>query len=146
MHNDENSAPVNNEVTISLVNALNELKTGKSCEENLTDYECYRQGINYYRNIHPDRFYKRMGGKNYQTLTNDEIKTALQKIRGSFELSRHYFAKLLNEFPQSQWAEDAALKIKLLDKLEKSYGDITVEGEKISSFDTFMNQMGLRRM
>ena len=137
-----------NEITVKLVNKLNELKV---IDKNLTvrnkqDYEFYKTGIKYYKNIHPNYFYRRNQDTTFETKNYDELVSVLNNIYLSFNLSEHYFNLVISEYPQSPYAEDAKEKIKLLNKLHKSYENITLEENKIIDNSDFMNEMKLKLM
>ena len=140
-----------NEITKILVNKLNEAKgrsvknnskllLGKSSEQ---DYVYYKLGIKYYKNIHPDKFYKRNPDSTYETRAYDELVSVLDNIYLSFNTAKYYFKKITDEYPGSAYFEDSKAKIKLLEKLHKSYENITLEENKIINSEKFINEMGL---
>jgi len=136
-----------NEITVSLVNKLNEIKNKENTKTQKTenqDYAYYKLGMKYYRNIHPNQFYKRNMDTTFETKTRDELVSALNKILLSFDLSEYYFKKVTDEYPQSAYCEDSKAKIKLLYKLYKSYKDIDLEENKIVNNDAFIKEMGLK--
>jgi hypothetical protein len=152
-----------NEITKKLTGILNKIKTDgidekTSSENNINtnnydneiikiknqDYVYYKLGIKYYKNIHPNQFYKRNLDRTYETKKYDDLVSALNNIFLSFNLSEYYFNKLIEEYPQSSWAEDAKEKIKLLKKLHKSYENIDLEEHKIINSESFINKMGLK--
>ena len=135
-----------NEITIILVNKLNEIKTDNNTENKNTewDYNYYKKGIKYYRNIHPDKFYKRNNDSTFKTRTYNEFITALNKIYLSFNLSEYYFKKITEEYPQSPYYEDSKEKINLIKKLYKSYENTAFEENKTVNNDKFINEMGLK--
>ena len=100
--------------------------------------------MKYYRNIHPNKFYKRNLDTTFETKTRDELVSALNKIHLSFNLSEFYFKKVIDEYPQSAYCEDSKAKIQLLNKLYKSYKDIELEENKIINNDAFIKEMGLK--
>jgi len=108
------------------------------------DYTYYKQGIKYYRNIHPNKFYKRNSDTTFETKTSDEINSALKKIFLSFNLSEFYFSKIIEEYPESSYFEDAKAKLKLLKKIYKSYENIEIEENKIIDNEKFIQEMGLK--
>ena len=150
----------NSEITKILVGKLNELKVNDNIEkQNLKDkiikepattvsgawdYFYYKLGIKYYRNIHPNKFYKRNEDSTFETRTYDELISVLNKIYLSFDLSEYYFNKIITEYPQSVYYEDAKAKIKLLKKLFKSYKDMALEENKIINNEKFISEMGLK--
>ena len=147
--NDGYIQSVYNEITVKLVNELNKIKNdsgyGLIKPEN-QDYFHYKTGINYYRNIHPNQFYKRNADTTFETKTYDELVSALNKIYLSFNLSEFYFKKVIKEYPQSPYYEDAKTKIQLLKKLHKCYENPVLEENKIIDSEKFISEMGLRMM
>ena len=141
-----------NEITKILVNKLNELKEksliNKKPENEIKerDYMFYKLGIKYYKNIHPAKFYKKSRDSTFETKPFDDLKSVLNKIFLSFNLSQFYFRKIIDEYPASSYFEDSKLKIKLLEKLYKSYENIIFEENKILNYENFMNEMGLKRI
>ncbi|MCL2196714.1 MAG: hypothetical protein FWB77_03780 [Treponema sp.] len=138
-----------NEITKILVNKLNEIKKSGSLEvQNIKepDYVYYKLGIKYYKNIHPNQFYKRNADSTFKTKTYEELKSVLNKIYLSFNLSQYYFNRIINEYSNSPYFEDSKEKIKLLKKLYKSYKDIVLEENKIIDNEKFINEMGLKIM
>jgi hypothetical protein len=161
--NEEHVEAMYNEITRKLINILNNLKANENSDNlgisekiNTQDYKnklikikdqdyiYYRLGVKYYRNIHPNQFYKRNWDRTYETKTYNELVSALNTIALSFNLSEYYFRKVIEEYPQSSWLEDAINKIKLLKKLYKSYENIVLEENKITNYEQYINQMGLR--
>ena len=143
------------EITKILVNKLNEVKTNgnvESAENNKKgqnkiyerDYEYYKLGVKYYKNIHPNKFYKRNSDTTFETKTYNELISVLNKIYLSFNLSEYYFRKIINEYSQSPYFEDSKEKINLLKKLYKSYENITLEENKVINNERFINEMGLK--
>jgi len=137
-----------NEITKILVNKLNEIKTTGKIENvnkiKEQDYIYYKSGIKYYRNIHPNKFYKRNTDTTFETKTYKELSSVLNKIYLSFNLSEYFFNKIIKEYPQSPYYEDAKAKIILLRKLFKSYENIALEENKIINNESFINEMGLK--
>jgi hypothetical protein len=84
-------------------------------------YAYYRQGIRYYRNIHPDQFYRRLTRTTFAPIGRRRQLEILEKIFLSFNLARRYFKHVIDNFPDSPWRGDSLAKIALLDKLRKSY-------------------------
>jgi hypothetical protein len=110
-------------------------------------YAYYRLAIQYYRNIHPDQFYRRTTRTTYKLKTYKEQIQVLNKIFLSFNLSAYYFRKILTEYPESQWKGDAETKLQLLKKLYKSYTAKEAEASsRIIHTENFVQQMGLRPM
>ena len=147
-----------NEITKKLVSKLNETKSNAANEnypaDNVhgngliklreQDYAYYKLGIKYYKNIHPENFYRRNQDSTYETIVYEEQVSALNKIYLSFNLSEHYFKKVIDEYSQSPYSEDARTKINLLEKLRKSYENIVFEENKIINNEKFINEMGLK--
>jgi len=141
-----------NEITKILVNKLNEVKTNvdfknekaaliKNSEQ---DYHFYKTGMKYYRNIHPNKFYKRNADSTYETKTYNELVSILNKIYLSFNLSEYYFKIITVKYPQSAYFEDSKAKIELLRKLFKSYENMVLEENKIINNNDFISEMGLK--
>ena len=143
---DSKFEPVYNEITVKLVNKLNKIKESTAVKnaEGGSDYAWYKLGIKYYRNIHPNQFYKRNADTTFETKTYKEWISALNKIHLSFDLSKYYFKKVADEYPQSPYSEDSRTKIQLLKKLYKSYENIIFEENRIVNNDKFINDMGLK--
>jgi len=152
-----------NEITKILVNKLNELKIkDKENNQNIEnnneksengiikikeqDYVYYKLGVKYYKNIHPNYFYKRNLDTTFETKTYDELLSVLNKIYISFKLSEYYFNKVINEYSKSMYLEDSKEKIKLLKKLYKSYENIILDENKIVNNGKYMEEMGLKIM
>lgn len=145
----EDSELLYNEITKKLTNILNKIKTNDADEIiviNEQDYTYYKLGIKYYKNIHPNQFYKRNPDRTSQTKTYNELVSALNNIFLSFNAAEYYFNKLITDYPGSAWAEDAKNKITLLKKLHKSYDNINLEENKTVNSESFMNEMGLKMM
>ena len=70
--------------------------------------------------------------------------SVLNRIYTSFGLSEHYFKKVINEYPQSPYFEDAKTKIQQLKKIYKSYQNINIEENKIINNEIFMKEMRLK--
>jgi len=153
--NDSYPEKMYEEITKILVNKLNEIKENVNLENSDSkeqvqgkkqepDYVYYKLGIKYYKNIHPNQFYKRNADSTYITKPYDELKSILNNIYLSFNISEFYFNKIINEYPHSPYYEDSAAKIKLLKKLYASYKDIVLEENKIIDSEKFINEMGLK--
>jgi hypothetical protein len=145
---DENLEIMYNEITIKLTNILNKLKANENQDNQFTkikeqDYELYKLGIKYYKNIHTDKFYKKSDNGTYQTKTYEELVSALNSIFLSFELSEYYFNKLIEEYPQSLWYNDAMDKVNFLKRLHKRYKNMNLEENKMTNYLQFVNEMGL---
>ena len=108
------------------------------------DYTYYKLGIKYYRNIHPNQFYRRNQDSTLETKTNGELVQILNKIYLSFNLSEYYFNKVIKEYSQSPYYLDSKEKIKLLKKLYKSYENITIEENMIINNEKYIKEMGLK--
>jgi hypothetical protein len=151
--NDENLESVYNEITIKLNAILGRLReqddaiehNGLLIEVKEQSYIYYRKGIDYYQNIHIDKLYKRTSDKTYESRSYDEQLEILNNIYLSFKLSEYYFNKVITEYKDSIWAEDAKEKTALLRKLYKRYENINIE-EKIIDTEQFVQEMGLKLM
>jgi hypothetical protein len=160
---DEHLEKMYNEITKKLTNILNNLKADENSENIILqesinpgdctnklnkikeqDYIYYKLGVKYYKNIHPNQFYKRNLDRTYETKTYNELVSALHNIFLSFNLSEYYFRKVIEEYPRSRWFEDATDKIKLLKKLYKSYENIILEENKTTNYEQYIHEMGLR--
>jgi len=111
--------------------------------KNTQDYGYYKLGVKYYKNIHPNKFYKRNLDTTFKTKTREELTQVMNNIFLSFKLSEFYFRKVINEYPQSSYCEDAKNKIILLNKLHKSYEKLNIEENKIINNDEFIKEFGL---
>jgi len=158
---DTNEENVNNEITKKLTNILNDLKIyTKNKQEVITgvsdksmnglvplenqDYLYYKLGIKYYRNIHPNFIYKRKTDNSFTLKPYNELMPALNNIIFSIYLSEHYFTKVILEYPNSIWRNDAIAKIKLLLKLTKSYENINPNERKVIDSTAFISEMGIK--
>jgi len=138
-----------NEITKILVKKLNLIRqNGENDFENNDnsnkDYMYYKLGIKYYKNIHPNKFYKRNHDTTFETKTYKELIPVLNKIYLSFNLSVYYFKIIINKYPESPYFLDSDEKIKLLKKLYKSYKNIFLEENKIVNNVNYMREMGLK--
>ena len=139
-----------NEITIKLNQKLNQIRTGNNIKENIIykntqSYEYYKLGIKFYKNIHPNQFYKRNVDGTFEPKTYKEQLKLLNKIFISFNTAEYYFTKVIMEYPESEWTDDAKEKIKLLKKLYKSYENINIEeNNKIIDNNKFIKEMGLK--
>jgi len=150
-----------NEITIRLNQKLNQVRTENNIKENIfyenhgeinpsqnkntQSYEYYKLGIKFYKNIHPDKFYKRNVDGTFEPKTYEEQLKLLNKIFISFNTAEYYFTKIITEYPESEWAGDAKEKINLLKKLYKSYENINIkENNKIIDNNKFVEEMGLK--
>ncbi|MDR0320937.1 MAG: hypothetical protein LBI28_05490 [Treponema sp.] len=146
---DEYLEKLYNEITIKLNEKLEQINAENNplMKNNDQAYEYYKYGIKYYKNIHPDKFYKRNTDKTYETKTYKEQLVILNNIFISFNSASYYFEKVINEYPKSQWTDDAKNKLKLLKKLYKSYENFNVEeNNQIIDSNKFVNEMGLNVM
>jgi len=158
---DTNTETANNEITRKLTNILNDLKiysrnkqeviidASDKSENGLVqlenqDYLYYKLGIKYYKNIHPNFIYKRKTDNSFTLKPYNELMAALNNIILSIYLSEHYFTKVILEYPNSIWRNDAIAKIKLLLKLTKSYENINPNEKKVINSADFVNQMGIK--
>ena len=157
LHANDYPESMYNEITKILVNKLNNTKINETAENRIIsknehglirikeqDYAYYKLGIKYYRNIHPNRFYKRNPDSTYETKKYDELVSALNKIYLSFNLSRHYFGMVTKNYPQSPYCEDSAKKINLLEKLSRSYTNAILYENKTINSEKFIAEMGLK--
>jgi len=108
------------------------------------DYIYYKLGVKYYKNIHPNYFYKRNPDSTFETKTYSELASILNKIYLSFNLSEYYFNKIIKYYSQSPYYNDSKEKVKLLKKLFKSYENIVLEEKKIINNEKFISEMGLK--
>jgi hypothetical protein len=158
---DEYLENIYNEITIKLNNILDSIKNKNKINENIgiknnsnnklivnnNDYEYYKLGIKYYKNIHPNQFYKNNSDRTFEPKTYDEQLNILNKIFISFKSAEYYFSKVLAEYPNSEWANDSKEKINLLKKLYKSYENINIyENNQIINSNKFVEEMGLKIM
>jgi len=136
-----------NEITKMLVNKLNEVRAKNDLsDEKEQDYAFYKLGVKYYRNIHPNKFYKRNSDTTFVTKKYDEMVRVLNKIYLSFNLAEYYFKIVTEKYPDSAYFEDSKAKIGLLKKLYKSYENMVLEENKIIHNETFMNEMELKML
>jgi len=140
-----------NEITKILVNKLNDVKINhNNCKEiklnknKEQDYILYRNGIKYYKNIHPNKFYKKSSNSTFETKKYDELVSALNKIYLSFNIAEYFFKMIIEKYPQSPYFEDSKSKTDLLKKLYKSYENIVLEENKIINYDKFISEMELK--
>jgi hypothetical protein len=158
---DTNKKIVNNEITKKLTNILNDLKiyaknkqeavidVSNKTENGLVqlenqDYLYYKLGIKYFKNIHPNFIYKHKTDNTFTLKPYDELLSALNNIILSIYLSENYFTKVILEYPNSIWRNDAIAKVKLLLKLTKSYENINPNEQKVIDSTNFINQMGIK--
>jgi ribosomal protein S17E len=158
---DTNTETINNEITKKLTNILNDLKIYSKSRQEVSndssiqsangliqlenqDYLYYKLGIKYYKNIHPNFIYKRKTDNSYTLKPYNELISALNNIILSIYLSEHYFTKVILEYPNSIWRNDAIAKIKLLLKLTKSYENINPNETKVIDSASFIKQMGIK--
>jgi len=158
--NDANLENMYNEITIKLNNKLNQFRIENNIKENIDlsennfiksiedqSYEYYKLGIKYYKNIHPNQFYKRNIDRTYEPKAYEEQLKILNKIFISFNIAEYYFTKVITEYPKSEWTDDAKEKLKLLKKLYKSYENINIkENNQIIDSNKFVKEMGLKIM
>jgi outer membrane protein assembly factor BamD (BamD/ComL family) len=131
----KNNGKINSSDTQSLISISNQ------------SYVYYKLVIKYYKNIHPNQFYKRNTDKTYVPKTYDEQLKILHTIYISFNSAEYYFKKVITEYPTSEWAHDARDKIELLKKLYKSYENTDVEKyNQIIDSTGFIHEIGLKMM
>lgn len=156
---DEYLEKIYNEITIKLNARLDQIKADNNFSAGCKDparhknpapdksYEYYKLGIKHYRNIHPNQFFRRNADSSYEAKSYEEQLNILNKIYISFGSAEYYFTKVITEFPNSEWANDAKDKIKLLKKLYKSYENLNTEDNKrIIDSGKFIKEMGLKLM
>jgi hypothetical protein len=158
---DANMEVINNEITKKLTNILNDLKIYSGNKQEVIsdvsnkpvngliqpgnqDYLYYKLGIKYYKNIHPNFIYKRKTDNTFTLKPYNELMPALNKIILSIYLAENYFTKVILEYPDSIWRNDAIAKIKLLLKLTRSYENINPSEKKVIDSADFINQMGIK--
>ena len=102
-----------NEITIKLNKKLNQIRTGNNIKENKNtqSYEYYKLGIKFYKNIHPNQFYKRNVDGTFESKTYEEQLKLLNKIFISFNTAEYYFTKVIMEYQESEWTDDAKRKL-----------------------------------
>jgi hypothetical protein len=158
---DTDTQTINNEITKKLTNILNDLKIYSRNKEKVSndvsnrsenglvplenqDYIYYKLGIKYYKNIHPNFIYKRGTDNTFSLKPYNELISALNNIILSIYLSENYFTKVILEYPNSIWRNDAIAKVKLLLKLTKSYENINPNERKVIDSTDFINKMGIK--
>jgi len=158
---DTNTEVINTEITKKLTNILNDLKIytrnkkevfNKTTSQPVNgliqlenqDYIYYKLGIKYYKNIHPNFIYKRKTDNTFTLKPYNELMSSLNNIILSIYLSENYFTKVILEYPNSIWRNDAIAKVKLLLKLTKSYENINPNERKIIDSTDFVNIMGIK--
>jgi len=156
-----------NEITIKLNNKLDQLNNENIINQNNNifdkygnknilenyfliikgqDYEYYKLGIKYYKNIHHDKFYKNSKAI-FEPKTYEEQLNILNQIFISFNSAKYYFNKILIEYPKSEWAEDSKDKLKLLKIIFKSYVNMNIEeNNQIINSSNYVKEMGLNIM
>jgi hypothetical protein len=140
---DETMKPLYSEITMKLTQRLHSLNKGKNrAPEGLRTapalsggkapavvrdqgYAYYKQGIVFYRKIHPSVFYRtRKLDKMYSGMERIDYEERLAKIREiliAFNISAYFFRKVSGEYSDSEWAHDARRKLALLEKLKLTY-------------------------
>ena len=120
---------------------FNEINSEK---DTITDYSYYKSGIEYYKKVHSDNFYRKQSKTGYKKKTYQEQVDILNNIYISFSAAEYYFNKLISEYPDSPWVFDAKEKVVLLEKLYKKYIVFSIdEEEKFSDYTQFMNKNGI---
>jgi hypothetical protein len=91
-------------------------------------YAWYRQGIQYWRRIHPGRFYKKVFVKHsksrfpeHMTISSREEAEVIKDIFFSFKRARYFFTRVLEDYADSPWVFDAKRKLRFMEKLELIY-------------------------
>jgi hypothetical protein len=158
---DANMENINSEITKKLTNILNDLKIYARSKQEVSldvsnqpvnglvqlenqDYLYYKLGIKYYKNIHPNFIYTRKSDNTFTLKPYNELMSALNNIIFSIYLSEHYFTKVILEYPNSIWRNDAIAKVKLLLKLTKSYENIDPNEKKVIDATRFINEMNIK--
>jgi hypothetical protein len=105
------------------VEEKNALKTLKD-----QSYAWYRQGIQYWRRIHPGRFYKKVFVKHsksrfpeHMNISSREEAEVIKDIFFSFKRARYFFTRVLEDYADSPWVFDAKRKLRFMEKLELIY-------------------------
>ena len=149
--NDVHLEKMYNEITIQLNDTLNKFRIANNEKDNFSkntedqSYEYYKLGIKYYRNIHPNQLYKRNADRTYEPKPYGEQLKIVNRIFISFTVAEYYFTKVITEYPESKWIDDAKEKLKLLKKLYKSYENINIEkNNQIIDSNKFVEEMGLK--
>jgi hypothetical protein len=149
--NDVHLEKMYNEITIQLNDTLNKFRIANNEKDNFSkntedqSYEYYKSGIKYYRNIHPNQLYKRNIDRTYEPKPYNEQLKIINRIFISFTVAEYYFTKIITEYPESKWIDDAKEKLKLLKKLYKSYENINIEkNNQIIDSSKFVKEMGLK--
>lgn len=165
LNNENNAEAAHNEIAKKLTAILNDLKinvrsanlnkkqqTAPSSQQPKNglvalenqDYLYYKQGIKYYKNIHPNFIYKLNSKTEFVLKPYDELMSALNNIIMSIYLAEHYFTKVILEYPDSIWRNDSIAKVKLLLKLTKSYENIDPREQKVVDSTGFVKEFGLK--
>jgi hypothetical protein len=91
-------------------------------------YAWYRQGIRYWRRIHPGRFYKKAYISNSSGYFPDHIDVGagekaevIRDIFYSFRQAKYFFTRVLEDYADSPWVFDAKRKLRIMEKLEFIY-------------------------
>jgi hypothetical protein len=91
-------------------------------------YAWYRQGIQYWRRIHPGRFYKKVFIKHsksrfpeHMNISSREEAEVIKDIFFSFKQARYFFTRVLEDYAGSPWVFDARRKLRFMEKLELIY-------------------------
>jgi hypothetical protein len=91
-------------------------------------YAWYRQGIQYWRRIHPGRFYKKVFIKHsrsrfpeHMNISSREEAEVIKDIFFSFKQARYFFTRVLEDYADSPWVFDAQRKLRFMEKLELIY-------------------------
>jgi hypothetical protein len=91
-------------------------------------YAWYRQGIQYWRHIHPGRFYKKVFIKHsksrfpeHMNISSREEAEVIKDIFFSFKRARYFFTRVLEDYADSPWVFDARRKLRFMEKLELIY-------------------------
>ena len=109
------------------------------------DYAFYRLGLQFYRQIHPQRLFRRLADGRLKPRTYEEQAGILNQIYISFRISEYWFRRLVGEYPDSEWAADGRDKILFLNKMKERYRRFSLfNSEEVKSHREFMEAHGLR--
>ncbi len=145
-HPDQNSdkekSKLFHEISIRLTAELNKLRSkeeftaftaliengdasGKKIVEIEQDYALYKAGIVFYKRIHPSKFYKQSSIDSlFSGFVEHDYETQLKVFRDMldcFYVSERYFKRLIADYPNSIWKNDAIEKIKYMNDLKSRY-------------------------
>jgi len=88
-------------------------------------YAYYRQGVNYFSKIHPSGLYRNVTVESlfagFDAVEYEERLRRLKEMLAAFDVARHFFSRVVSEFPRSEWAYDSRAKLDLLAALRRRY-------------------------